>query len=211
MSGNNWFKNNWLTRKWNERQERIAEEKRLRAHFSEQYEAINAAITECDPEAIEQAIENTEQLDKFIENYYSIFLKNALGKDNVETFKTVLALNASASVNYTFVSSSSGHDPDMVYSSRQEKPLLIVAIQTQKENIATYLAKHPDIDLSAVSSDYSFLISEGQKKESTTYSEKASAEAAKHGLSDVASILLTREANALKQQALQMSTKLSVK
>ena len=36
-------------------------------------------------------------------------------------------------------------------------------------------------------------------------------EAAKHGLSDVASILLTREANALKQQALQMSTKLSVK
>ncbi|MEC7576198.1 MAG: hypothetical protein VX468_02635, partial [Pseudomonadota bacterium] len=156
MSGNNWFKNNWLTRKWNERQERIAEEKRLRAHFSEQYESINAAIAECDHEAIEQAIENTEQLDKFLGNNYSVFLKNALEKDDVTTFKTVLALNSSASVNYTFVSSSSGHDPDMVYSSRQEKPLLIAAIQTQKENIATYLAKHPDIDLSAVSSDYSF-------------------------------------------------------
>lgn len=205
--GMEWVKNNWLTRKWNERQERIAEEKRLRAHFSEQYSTINTAIAECNPDTISTAFAKTEQPNSFLSIYFSLFLRNALDTDDVETFKAVMALTPAADVNYAFVSGSSGHDPDMVYSSRQVKPLLIKAIQDKKEAIATYLAKHPNIDFAALASDYSYYRSGETKKESTTYSDKASVEATKRGLNEVASILLTREANALKQQALQVSNK----
>lgn len=192
------FENNWLTRKWNA----YKEGQRIKAHHIEQAALVNKAILDCDPAKISDLVEATEERDVFIAQNFRTFLTKSLKGDDLATFKSVAILSRDVGTNYCF---SIRWGTIGVGHGYSKKPLLVAALQGKSLEIAKYIAKHPQTDIHATEYSYKSLCDEGKMKKTETFGEKPAVIAESVCATEIAQILLMREANALKAKAMKLN------
>ena len=134
------FENNWFKKQW----DALGAAKRLKEHHATQATAINFAIRNKDPCAIQTLALATQEPSSFNREYYRDLLLTALNTDDVETFEATLKLRQSASVNYKFHENLYN-----IHGVKEDRvtPLICKAIEHDKKNIATALILNPKTDL----------------------------------------------------------------
>lgn len=180
------FKDNWLTRKW----ATMDAARKLDEHHERKCRDMSRAMHKKSPALMQSVLANVMQPDVFLDKHFDTFLRAAISRDDVDLFRAVLDLKKGAHVDYAFT----GHwGVGQDQSGFTRTPAFVVALLNGRENIAAYLAEHPDIDVSAGEYKFASYKSGGKTRTQEYFCTKPSELAERNGLYQIAALIEMRE------------------